>query len=93
MIPGLAQWVKGYGITTTFGVGARCASELVLLLLWHRSAAAALFQHQAWEIPYAASAAVKIKRKKKRKRRKERRRKKCSNFGSSRRSAVVNESD
>ena len=33
--------------------------------LWHRSAGAALIQHLAGELPYAASAALKGKKKKK----------------------------
>ena len=42
-IPGLTQWVKG----------------LVLLWLWHRPAATAPIGPLAWELPYAASGALK----------------------------------
>ena len=33
-----------------------------LLRLWHRPAAAALIEPLAWELPYASSVALKIKR-------------------------------
>ena len=48
-IPGLTQWVK----------------DLAFLWLWCRLAAAAPKQPLAWELSYAASAALKIKKKKK----------------------------
>ena len=43
------------------GVGCRCGSELVLVLLWlwHRLAAVAPIRPLAWELPYAEGAAVK----------------------------------
>ena len=41
-IPGLAQWVKGSGIATSYSEGCRCGSDLMLLWLWHRLEAAAL---------------------------------------------------
>ena len=47
-IPGLAQWVQ----------------DLALQRLWCRPAAAAPIQPLAWELPYATSAARKIKKKK-----------------------------
>ena len=47
------------------GVGCRGGSDLVLLWLWCRPAAAALIQPLAWELPYASGAALKIKKKKK----------------------------
>ena len=40
-IPGLAQWAGESGITVNCGVGFRCGSNLVLLWLWCRPAAAA----------------------------------------------------
>ena len=46
LIPGLALWVKGPA----------------LLWLWHRLAAAALTRPLAWELPYAAGAALKSKK-------------------------------
>ena len=51
-------------------VGCRCSSDLVLLWLWHRPAAAALIPCLAWELPCAMSAALKKKKKKKKKRQK-----------------------
>ena len=45
------------------GVGCRGGSDLVLLWLWCRPAAAALIQPLAWELPYASGAALKIKKK------------------------------
>ena len=44
----------------------------MLLWLWHRSAAAALIQPLAWELPYCGTA---LKRKKKEKERKKKERK------------------
>ena len=41
----------------------RCGSDLVLLWLWRRLAALALTQPIAWELPYAAIAALKNKKK------------------------------
>ena len=43
LIPGLAQWVK----------------DPTLLWLWYRLAAVAQIQPLAWELPYAAGAALK----------------------------------
>ena len=45
------------------GIGHRCASDLVLLWLWCRLAAVAPIGSPAWELPYAASAALKRKKK------------------------------
>ena len=41
------------------GVGRRCSSDLVLLWLWYKLAAAAPIQPLAWELPCAAGAALK----------------------------------
>ena len=38
--PGLAQWVKGSGDVASCSVGHRCSSDLALLWLWNRPAAA-----------------------------------------------------
>ena len=46
------------------GVGRRYDSDLALLWLWHRLAAAALIQPIAWELPYAEGAALKRQKKK-----------------------------
>ena len=48
-IPDLTQWVK----------------DPTLLWLWCRPGAIALIQPLAWEVPYAAGAALKRKKKKK----------------------------
>ena len=47
------------------GVGRRWGSDVALLWLWRRLAAAALIQPLAWEPPYAAGAALKRPKKKK----------------------------
>ena len=49
------------------GVGHRHGSDLALLWLWHRLAAATLIQTLAWEPPYAARMALKKKGIKKKK--------------------------
>ena len=48
----------------SYGVGRRGSSDLALLWLWHRSAAAAPTGPLAWELPYAVGAALKIQKKK-----------------------------
>ena len=50
----------GSSVATSF-VGHRCGSDLVLLWLWCRPAATAPISPLAWELPYAASVAVKRK--------------------------------
>ena len=40
------------------------SSDLALLWLWHRLAAATLIQPLAWELPFAAGAALNSKKKK-----------------------------
>ena len=64
MIPGLHQWVKD-PLLAQAAVGQRHSSDPVLLWLWHRPAAASLILPLAWELPYAAGAALKRKKKKK----------------------------
>ena len=44
------------------GVIRRCSSDLALLSLWCRLAAAALIQPLAWEPPYATDVALKKER-------------------------------
>ena len=44
LIPGLVQWIKGSGVATSYTVGHRRGSDLVLLWLWCRLAAMALIQ-------------------------------------------------
>ena len=55
-------------IATSFGIGHRCSSDLVLLWLWHWPAAAAPIQAPAWGLPYATGVAQKREREKKKKR-------------------------
>ena len=43
------------------GVDHRHGSDLALLQLWHRQAAAVPIQPLAWELPYAMGAALKKK--------------------------------
>ena len=43
----------------SWGIGRRLGSDLALLGLWCRLAAAALIGPLAWEPPYAADAALK----------------------------------
>ena len=63
LIRGLAQCVKGSGIASSYRVGHRHSSDLVLLWLRHGGAAAALMQPLAQELPYATDAAIKRKKK------------------------------
>ena len=59
LIPGLTQWVKDPVLAISCGVGCRYSSDLALLWLWPRPAAVAPIQPLAWELPYAAGAALK----------------------------------
>ena len=58
-IPGLAQWVKDPVVAMSCGVGRRHGSDLTLLWLRCRPAAAAPIRPLAWEPPYATGAALK----------------------------------
>ena len=49
------------------GVGRRCGSDLELLWLWRRLAAASLTRPLAWELSYVSGAALKRKKEKKKK--------------------------
>ena len=77
------------------GVGHRCGTDPVLLWLWRRPVATAPIRPLAWEPPYAAGAAQEIATTTttKRQKTKNKLKKKMSKEGSSRRGAVVNESD
>ena len=57
---------RGSGVGQSYGVGHRHGSDLMLLWLWGRPAAAALIGPLAWEPPYATGVALKWKKKKKR---------------------------
>ena len=62
------------GVAVSCGVGCRCSLDPMLLWLWlwpwHRPAAAAPINTLAWEIPYAAGAALKSKKQNKTKQKK-----------------------
>ena len=60
-IPGLAQYVKDLALPVNCGMGRRYGSDLVLLWLWCKLAAAALIKPLAWEPPYATGVALKSK--------------------------------
>ena len=62
-IPGLAQCIGDMALL--WYIGHRCSSDPALLRLWFRPAAVALVPPLAWELPYAAPVALKIKTKKK----------------------------
>ena len=49
----------------SYDVGCRCGTDSVLLCLWCRLAPVAPIGPLAWELPYAAGAALKSKKKKK----------------------------
>ena len=55
------------GVAVSCGVGYRHSSDLALLWLWCKLAAAASIRPLAWELPYAACAAPKSRKKKSKK--------------------------
>ena len=63
-IPSLDQWVKGSGVAVSCGISHRCGSDLVLLWLWCRPAAAVPTRPLAWELPSSMGAALRKKKKK-----------------------------
>ena len=65
LIPGLTQWVNDPSIAPSCSVGHRYRSDLALLWLWHRPAAAAIIRPLAQEFPYATDAALKQEKRKK----------------------------
>ena len=68
-IPGLTRSVgQRSGVAMNCGIGQRCSSDLVLVLLlwlWHRLAAVALIQPLIWELPYAPGCGPKKQKKRK----------------------------
>ena len=62
LIPGPTQWVKDPVLSC--GVGQRRGSDLVLLWLWLRTAAVAMFWPSAWELSYATGVGRKKKKQK-----------------------------
>ena len=67
LIPSLAQWLRDLALAVSCGVGLGCSSDLALLWLWCRPAAAAPIQPLAWELPYAKSVALRKPKRKKEK--------------------------
>ena len=63
LIPGPTQWVKDPAVAMSCGVGHRQGSDLALLRLCCRPAAAAPVWPLAWELPYATPVALKKKKK------------------------------
>ena len=57
LIPSLTQWVKGSGVDMSCGVGHKHSLDPALLWLCCRPL--------AWELPYAADAALERRKKKK----------------------------
>ena len=62
-IPGLTQWVQDIALPKA-AADCKYGSDLVLLWLWHRLAAAVSIHTLAWELPYATDEALKRKKKK-----------------------------
>ena len=58
-IPGLTEQVKDLALLQAYSEGQRCRSDLAFLWLWCRPAAAAPIRPLAWELRYAAGAALK----------------------------------
>ena len=58
VIPGLAQWVKGFSVAMSCDVGRRLGSDPALLWLWRRPVATPPIRPLAWEPPYAMGAAL-----------------------------------
>ena len=50
---------QGSSVALSCGVSCRCSSDLSLLRLWRRPAAAAPIGPLAWELPYAMDVALK----------------------------------
>ena len=59
-IPGLAQWVKGFSIAVSCGIGRRRSSDLELL--WCRPVTTVPIRHLAWELPCVTGVAIKEKK-------------------------------
>ena len=58
-IPGLTQWVKDLALPNC-SIGHRLSSDLALLWLLHRLAAAAPIGPLAWELPNTIGEALKV---------------------------------
>ena len=54
----LLSWLR-FGVVSSCSMGCRCVLDLVVPSLWHRPIDEALIQLLAWELPYAAGAALK----------------------------------
>ena len=55
----------GSNVAVSCGVGCKYGLDPSLLWLWYRPTAVALIQPLAWEVPYAAGAALKRKKQNK----------------------------
>ena len=60
LIPGLAQWVKGFSVAVSCRVGGRRGLDLVWLWLWREPVAAAPIGSLAWELPYGEGVVLKM---------------------------------
>ena len=65
LIPGPSEWLKGSGIAISYSIGHRHSSNLALLWLCYRLAAAVPIRPLAWKLLNAASEALKKAKKKK----------------------------
>ena len=61
-IPGLSQWINDLVLPLSFSVGHRHGSDVALLWLWHKPAAATLIHPLAQELPYAVGTEKKKKK-------------------------------
>ena len=68
---GFDPWPRSVGyrpdVAMSYNVGHRHRSDPTLLWLWCRLSAVALIRPLAWELPYAAGAAIKSEKRKKQK--------------------------
>ena len=76
LIPGLAQWAKDPVLPRTV-VQVADGLDPTLLWLWCRLAAVASIRSVAWELPYAAGAALKKQEQKKKREREREERERC----------------
>ena len=63
----VAQWIKGGGVASSYGIGLGLGLDPTLPWLWRKLAGAAPIQPLAWEAPYATGAALKRQKRQKKK--------------------------